>query len=96
VKINTCQINDNAAGIEVGGLGNTGEARVFSTTMSGNTAADQGSAILDGGDHLTVSGCTITDNSAPLGGGIAYHNGKPRIVNGSVISGNTGGDVVQV
>ena len=55
-------------------------------TISGNTADDSGGGICNYGT-LTITGTTISSNSAGYGGGI-YNNGTLTII-GTTISGNT-------
>jgi uncharacterized repeat protein (TIGR01451 family) len=87
-----CVISGNSSP-NAGGIWNDGTATVTDSTISGNTATFEGGGIANLGDwalaHLTMSNCTIGDNSAGSGGGI--ENGGYATLTGCTISCNSAG-----
>ncbi|MGH1539280.1 MAG: PKD domain-containing protein [Arenicella sp.] len=81
------QAQDRAGGIEINTAGT-----IENTTISGNTVTDE-----DGGGlyaqststTATLNFVTITNNTAPLGGGIQVNSGNLNFKN-TVVAGNTG------
>src|SRR5262249_52799731 len=67
---------------EGAGIYNSGKATVSNSTLSGNTATagDQGSGegggIYNSGSKMTVSNCTLSNNTAGDPGGGIYNAGK--------------------
>jgi hypothetical protein len=86
--VDRCTIRDNTAGPGGGGGGIfsiRGGLAVTESAIMNNS----GGGILAGGSQLTVTGSTISGNSAPSGGGI--RSTVQTTVISSTISGNTGG-----
>jgi len=84
--------NNNTA-TRGGGLSSRdADAEINQSTFTGNSAKVQGGAIFNlgaapGSSQMDILGCEITDNSAPLGGGIASSLGDTTISD-STITGN--------
>jgi len=75
-----------------GGLANRGTTTLTNTTLSGNSAADQGGAIysFDSNTQLTLSSSTISNNSAGVsGGGIVERNTQSLDVQNTLVAANT-------
>ncbi len=103
VRIDRSELVDNIAGPmpgNGGGLhvsgGGDGTAVIDRTLVSGNTAASEGGGLWAGagGNEMTVTRSTITDNvangaEAINGGGGLFNKGGLLIVERSVVSGNT-------
>jgi hypothetical protein len=95
VTITGCAIVDNQAGTG-GGIATVGKVQLQNTLLSGNTSKyDQGGGLYIRNTSFTstVDGCTITNNSAPKGGGVAAFYGNAQIRD-TTIDGNqatTGG-----
>jgi hypothetical protein len=78
-----------------GGIATSGVATITNSTISGNSASNQGGGILNAGT-LTITNSTITGNLAggfgqnnfPGAGGAVYSSG-PLTISNSTISGNT-------
>ena len=90
LTVTGCTLSGNFAAVDGGGIFNEAgsNATVQSTTLSGNSAgADDGGGINNQGT-MTVSGCTLTGNSASNGGGIANEDGV-LTVSGCTLSGNS-------
>jgi hypothetical protein len=62
---------------------------ISQSTLSANAARSEGGGIYNEGT-LTVSGCTLSTNSAGQGGGI--DNAYTLTVSGCILSGNSAGD----
>ena len=103
VTVNYSNITDNTSTVIYGGGGiynesmgtsfgnEVGDVTVNYSTISGNTSTSTysaGGGIYNGG-RLTVNYSNITDNQAPIGGGIDNRYGATLIVNYSSINGNT-------
>jgi parallel beta-helix repeat protein len=68
--VSGCTLTGNVASFDGGGI--YGSGTVTDSTLSGNSAAVEGGGIGgNAGSPLTVSGCTLSGNSAFDGGGIA-------------------------
>lgn len=90
ITINGSTLTDNSAN---GGaaIGNGGELFITNSTLSGNTADATGGGIYSWGS-LTVTDSTITGNTAATGGGAdSYYGGDT--IDGTIVAGNTGGDL---
>ena len=70
---------------------------IVNSTISGNMSADSGGGILNDGGLVTITGSTITLNTAPLaqGGGIGSRSGEATrtLIGSSIVSGNDDSDV---
>ncbi len=81
------------------GEGKSHKVTVIASTISGNTAAQQGGGITAYATDLsvagtenadgTVNGTVISGNTATFGGGVLSFHSDVKIGNGTVISGNT-------
>ncbi len=60
---------------------------IYGITMKNNSASERGGAIYLNQESITVSGCTIEDNSANEGGGI-YVNNDDNTLSGCTIQNN--------
>jgi predicted outer membrane repeat protein len=88
LTVSGCMLSGNVASIDGGGVYNGSTAVVTKSTLSGNSATDLGGGINNGpGAALTVSGCTLSGNSAFQGGGM-YVNGTGT-VSSCTLSGNS-------
>ena len=101
LMITSSAIFNNTAGFEGGGLklqessaGNISSATVRNSTISGNLAA-RGSGILNDDGELLIEFSTITDNTGPIGAGIANVNSINTFtqIRSSIVSANNGIDV---
>jgi CSLREA domain-containing protein len=84
-------IRDNFAGTG-GGIHSAAPLTLINCTVSGNTAANSGGAILNGYANTTATGCSITGNSALQGdgGGIrSYGSNSVITLYNSVLSDNS-------
>jgi CSLREA domain-containing protein len=76
-----------------GGINNATGATLTLTnsTVSGNTAAQQGGGIASDG-ALTLNSCTVTANTgSSTAGGVHSGSGTPKAAMNTIIAGNTGG-----
>ena len=93
-RTESCTFKDNLAINDGGAIYIYGDAELYQTTISGNTAGQYGGGIHHGdgfpansGD-ATVNQCTIVGNTANLeGGGVLKL--APMYVGGTIVSGNT-------
>jgi predicted outer membrane repeat protein len=94
--IQSCTISNNSAS-HGGGVNQWfGVLKLLGSSLSGNTAADMAYGTLGargGGLYnvgtVTVSGCTLTGNSAVEGGGIYMSAGSNRTIAGCTFTSNT-------
>jgi CSLREA domain-containing protein len=86
--VSGCSISTNAAAVNGGGLYNQGKAYVTGGSFSGDSAANGGGVWNGTGATATVSGCSISTNSAAVSGGGLYDLGK-AYVTGSSFSGDS-------
>ena len=96
VTLTGCTISGNSAPGEAGGLYNDGTASLLNCAISGNyatmvngdTSTGFGGGLDNDSGSLTLTGCTISGNSAhESGGGLA--NGGSAIITDCMISGNS-------
>lgn len=78
---------DDAVG---GAISNYGELTIRNSTISANTAINEGGGVYNSGE-MYISNCTITDNGSPTGGGIFDLGGVVTVTN-SIIAANAGGN----
>lgn len=72
-----------------GGIYNQSALTITNSTLSGNTAANDGGGILNNSDGLlTITDSTLNNNSASSGGGFSNRNGAIATISNSVITGN--------
>jgi Bacterial Ig-like domain (group 3)/MBG domain (YGX type)/Right handed beta helix region len=94
LMMSSCIVSDNA-GYDGGGLANDGTATLIDCTVSGNYATHigEGGGVLNYGStaNLTVTDCTVSDNSAYLGGGISNYWGTATLAD-CTLSGNSASD----
>jgi hypothetical protein len=89
LSVSGCTLSGNSA-VNGGGIMNFGTATVQSSTLSGNSAFGHGGGIANyPGGSMTITGCTVSHNSAPLGGGI-FNYGSTSI-NSCTVSHNDAG-----
>jgi hypothetical protein len=92
LTISGCTLTGNSA-YYGGGIANLGTLTVTDSTLSNNVAGKRygavgdGGAIYNGGQAATVSGCTLSGNSAGYGGGI--YNAAALTVLDSIFSSNS-------
>ncbi|MCJ0870333.1 hypothetical protein [Streptomyces sp. AP-93] len=87
VSLTTLTITQGAA-VNGAGIFNEGTLSLNRSTVSGNTASDQGGGIHNtAGGTLTLNRSAVSGNSASYGGGII--NAGAVLLNGSTVSGNT-------
>ena len=95
LNISSGTISGNKATGSGGGIYQTGTLTATNVTIKSNTASNGGGINNNGNGTTTITGGTISNNSAPYGGGI-YQTGTLKITNGT-ISGNsatgTGGGI---
>ncbi len=84
-----CTVTGNAATSTSGGLRNTGNLTVHTSTISGNAAGTGSGGGIGNTGTLGVYFTTITGNSASNGGGIAHSGTGTASIWHSIISGNT-------
>jgi hypothetical protein len=103
LTLNGCTVSNNTAelGAGIAAIGNDGEGSdgftvtLIDCTIAGNTVNEEadglpfGGGILIAGGELLVSGCTILNNSAPAGAGIAGVFDTNVTLSNTTISGNT-------
>ncbi len=111
LTVNRTTISDNVSGFDGGGISSfASETSVINTTISGNTNANEGSAIwhanndYSGGLYINFSTFTgntgNTGGAAYYGGGTVYDtlgvgpDGFGGTISNSIISGNAGPDMV--
>jgi hypothetical protein len=71
VTVSGSTLSGNSAGVQGGAIVNTGALTLMNSNLVGNSAGDSGGGISNfGGATLTVTGSTLTGNSAATGGGI--------------------------
>jgi hypothetical protein len=89
-------VSGNSATAQGGGIWNSGLASITNCKISGNSAGSDGGGILTLGvvantgaqSRMTVSGSTISSNSAPFGGGI-YTGAMLTVTDNSTITSNS-------
>src|SRR5204862_7122236 len=70
------------------GINNRGSSVITNSTISGNrTSFGWGGGIYSSGTSLSLTGVTISDNSADVGGGIFNSNSTANVVN-TIVAGN--------
>jgi len=90
LRLTNCVISDSVADYEGGGIFAEGALVIEHSTIRGNAATDdysRGGGVLSF-EELVVTGSTIADNRAGLGGGIAVGYGSVTLIN-STLSGNS-------
>ena len=90
VAISGVTIRDGNSGSDSGGIQNFGTLTLTNSTVSGNTANDNGGGIFSAGGTLTITNSTVSGNSGE-GGGIHNGGGTLTITN-STVSDNIAGD----
>jgi hypothetical protein len=95
LSVSGCTLSGNSA-VNGGGIMNFGTATVQSSTLSGNSAIGDGGGIANyPGGSMTITGCTVSHNSAVdvgktgLGGGI--FNAGSMNINSCTVSHNAAG-----
>lgn len=93
ITIINSTINNNVATEFGGGLSNLGtKSTLINSTISGNIANEAGGGIENLG-ILELIYCTITENEAPMGGGIVLWGVQETLFKNTIIAGNfSGGD----
>ncbi|MEY2488418.1 MAG: hypothetical protein QOC70_360 [Verrucomicrobiota bacterium] len=95
--ISACTISGNSAGLNGGGVYNTGPfAHIDDSTVSGNSTTGinelegwgEGAGIYNGG-QLEITNCTLSNNNSTRSGGAASNRGSLTIRH-STLSGNNG------
>ncbi|MCW5737537.1 MAG: hypothetical protein KIS73_25665 [Enhydrobacter sp.] len=79
-----------------GAIVNYGSATMANATLAGNSAAEQGGAVLNAGGTLTLQNSTLSGNQAGSAGGGLYSALGSTAVTNSIVAGNaapTGPDV---
>jgi predicted outer membrane repeat protein len=79
----------NGSSNKGGGIFNEGVLTLINTTLSGNTASDDGGAIYSSFGTVTLTGATVSNNTASQSGGGIYNEGGPMVIGTSIFSGNT-------
>ncbi len=92
-----CTLTGNTATTYGGGLSNNGGIfKVSVCTFTGNKAA-YGGGVADAGNALTLSQCTLSNNTATAAGGGALNNSGTMTLTACALTGNTsnhGGGVI--
>ena len=97
VDICDCTKNGRLTGADItanGGAmivnGTTAAANIYDITLSGNKANNGGAVAIHGGAKVTMTGVTITGNTAAAQGGGVYvvDNGSKLTLNGVTVTGN--------
>ena len=88
LTLEECQVLDSTATTDGGGIYATGRVNLLESTLAGNSGADGGAIMLDGGDAF-IRQTTIAGNSAANGGGIALENSATATILQSTIVNNT-------
>jgi hypothetical protein len=84
------KITSNTAGKNGGGVYNGGTFKMIEGEISGNTAGSCGGGVSNGYySSFTMSGGTISDNTANVGGGVHLDIFSENTIMGGEISGNT-------
>ncbi len=92
LTVSTSTLNNNHVGANVGGDGggilnnSTGTLEISNSTLSGNSAVENGGGIANGGNSI-IKNSTFSGNSAAIGGGIS--NVGTMTVSNSTLSGNS-------
>jgi predicted outer membrane repeat protein len=89
VRNGRCVVACVSAASTGGGILNRGTLTVTNSTLSGNSAEDEGGAIYNLVDTLTITNSTLSDNTAVRGGAIYIHVGTPLTITNSTFSDNT-------
>src|SRR5262249_22051633 len=91
LTLSGCTVSANTANSSGGGLETlSGTATIVACTFTGNVAQLLfGGAIHNHAGTLTLSGSTLTQNSADYGGAIFNKNGLVQLLSGNTISANT-------
>ncbi len=100
LTVRNCTIDGNQANLGAGIYNFNATTTVINSTMTNNVATANGGAIYNWLGRTKLIHCTITGNTGPAGsgGGVASYNwgDAETVVTGSIICGNTGGDVDRV
>jgi parallel beta-helix repeat protein len=90
LALGNCTVTGNHSGGFGGGIYNFGTLTVSGSTVTSNSASFGGGIYNDVGSTATVSGCTLSGNSAyNAGGGIYNYYTGTMTVSGCTISGNS-------
>ena len=94
ISISSSTISGNSSQVGGGIQSYDGEVNATNSTIANNTATLQGGGLYLNDIDGNVTDCTISGNSAPLsaGGGI-YGNSDSLQLYGTIVAGNTGGDL---
>jgi hypothetical protein len=93
VTLTDCILSSNTAADNGGGLYNNGTTTLTDSTVSANTAGDGGGLSNSRGKTITLTDCTLIDNSGSAhgGGGMLNYFGTITLTD-CTISGNSSGD----
>jgi hypothetical protein len=90
VVFESCRFEDNVAGTGAGLGASNADFTAVSCEFAGNVAAQTGGALaVTGVASPTISGCTMSGNSAFAGGAVAVLNGSTPLVTGCLLDANT-------
>jgi hypothetical protein len=103
LTISGCTVSGNRAGLAGGGVYNFGATlQVTNSTLSGNTVIDPSGGAGTGGavysvpagsaSKVSLTGCTLSNNSASGAGGAIYDFNTTMTVSGCTLSGNSAGE----
>lgn len=99
LTLDGCDLVENSATLGGGGavmlVNSARDTLIKDCTFDSNVSAYGGGLLIDGGDGVTIDGCTFLNNSANWvingGGGIRAQYVADLLVTGSTITGNTAG-----
>src|ERR1700736_613233 len=98
VTVTNCTLTSNSAGSGGGILnvgdnnGGTANLTLSNSTVSGNSASTSGGGAGNvGSASLTVTNCSLNENSGAVGGGLQNEGGASATFTNSTISGNSAG-----
>jgi len=92
VRIYNCLFENNNGPFNGGAIATFGNTEIYNSTFIGNSTASNGGDILQlGSGTVYIENCTITQNTGPLGGGIANVNTTPNsmTIKNCIIQGNS-------
>ncbi len=92
--INSTLSGNSAA--DGGGIYGGGMTTLANCTITGNTAVGVAGGVNAGDGIVAISDCTISGNTASSGAGLFVYNDITNCtINGTIIAGNTGGDIAK-
>ncbi len=92
VRIYNCLFENNNGPYNAGAIGTFGDTEIYNSTFVGNSTSAHGGAIFQfASGTVDIENCTITQNTGPLGGGIANINtaANSMTIKNCIIQGNS-------